>query len=250
MEKYTRGLDSKHMSNFIKSRWFEFYKDNCKSFVEKLGLRDENVRFRDHEPAELAFYSKATTDIEYYFPTLGWGELMGIACRADYDLNRHQESSGEDLTYFDPDTNTKYIPHVVEPSFGLDRLMLALLCDSYDVETLENGEERTVMHLAKELAPYTIAVLPLSNKLNDEAKKIFDELRYKYDAIFDTTGNIGKRYRREDAIGTPFCITFDFNSLEDHMVTIRERDSMKQERVEISKIEEYIDSQIRLNQVR
>ena len=250
----TREFEQMEIEFFFKpgedEKWFEFYKDNCKSFVEKLGLRDENVRFRDHEPAELAFYSKATTDIEYYFPTLGWGELMGIACRSDYDLNRHQESSGEDLTYFDPDTNTKYIPHVVEPSFGLDRLMLALLCDSYDVETLENGEERTVMHLAKELAPYTIAVLPLSNKLNDEAKKIFDELRYKYDAIFDTTGNIGKRYRREDAIGTPFCITFDFNSLEDHMVTIRERDSMKQERVEISKIEEYIDSQIRLNQVR
>ncbi|MFA6861567.1 MAG: glycine--tRNA ligase [Bacilli bacterium] len=250
----TREFEQMEIEFFFKpgedEKWFQFYKDNCKAFVEKMGLKDEKVRFRDHEPAELAFYSKATTDIEYLFPTLGWGELMGIACRGDYDLTKHQESSGQDLTYLDPDTNTRYLPHVIEPSFGLDRLMLALFCDSYEVQSLDDGKDsRIVMHLDPELAPYTIAVMPLSNKLSDDAKKVFDGLRENYDAIFDTTGSIGKRYRREDAIGTPLCITYDFDSLKDQMVTVRERDSMKQERVKISDLNTYIQNFLGRNKV-
>ncbi len=252
----TREFEQMEIEFFFKpgedDQWFAFYKDNCKSFVEKLGLRAEKVRFRDHEPQELAFYSKATTDIEYLFPTLGWGELMGIACRGDYDLNRHAECSGQDLTYLDPDTNTRYLPHVVEPSFGLDRLMLALLCDAYDVQDLTKdgkADSRVVMHLAPELAPYTIAVMPLSNKLTNQAKAVFDKLHPEYDAIFDTTGSVGKRYRREDAIGTPLCITYDFQSEEDHMVTIRERDSMNQERVAISELSAYIHNFLNKNEV-
>lgn len=240
----TREFEQMEIEFFFKpgedQKWFEFYKENCKSFVEKLGLRDENVRFRDHEPAELAFYSQATTDIEYNFPTMGWGELMGIACRGDYDLTRHMQSSKADLTYLDPEDNSRYVPHVVEPSFGLDRLMLALLCDSYDVEQIGEKDSRIVMHLAYELAPYTIAIMPLSNKLTDKAKDVFNILKEDFDCIFDTTGSIGKRYRREDAIGTPFCVTYDFDSENDHMVTIRERDSMKQERILISDIKDYI----------
>ena len=241
----TREFEQMEIEFFFKpgedEKWFEFYKENCKAFVEKLGLKDEKVRFRDHEPEELAFYSKATTDIEYDFPTLGWGELMGIACRGDYDLGRHRKASTQDLTYLDPETNTRYIPHVVEPSFGLDRLRLALLRDSYELEELDGGKDsRIVRHLARNLAPYTVAVMPLSNKLVAPAKELFDSLRYDFDAIFDTTGSIGKRYRREDAIGTPLCITFDFDSANDHCVTVRERDSRKQERVSIDSLKDYI----------
>lgn len=251
----TREFEQMEIEFFFKpgedDKWFEFYKDNCKSFVEKLGLKDENVRFRDHESAELAFYSKATTDIEYNFPSLGWGELMGIACRGDYDLSRHMEYSSQDLTYLDPESNQRYVPHVVEPSFGLDRLMLALCCDAYDVESLKDGEDsRIVMHFASELAPYTVAVMPLSNKLNDSAKKIYDSLRVEFDTIFDTTGSIGKRYRREDAIGTPLCICYDFQSDEDNCVTIRERDSMEQERVSIDNLSNYIHSFLNKNKVK
>ncbi len=245
----TREFEQMEIEFFFKpgedEKWFNFYKDNCKSFVEKLGLKDAKVRFRDHEPAELAFYSKATTDIEYLFPTLGWGELMGIACRGDYDLGRHQTCSGQDMTYLDPTDNTRYLPHVVEPSFGLDRLMLALCCDSYDVESLDGGKDsRVVMHLAPELAPYTIAVMPLSNKLEEPAKALFDQLHESYDAIFDTTGSIGKRYRREDAIGTPFCITYDFDSVNDQAVTVRNRDTMAQERIKISDLQAYLSKAI------
>ena len=245
----TREFEQMEIEFFFKpgedEKWFEFYKDNCKTFVEKLGLKDSNVRFRDHDKKELAFYSIATTDIEYLYPTLGWGELMGIACRTDYDLNRHMVYSKQDLTYLDPETNTRFTPHVVEPSFGLDRLMLALLCDSYDIESLDDGKDsRVVLHLNYKLAPYTVAVLPLSNKLNDDAKKLYLSLTKQFDATFDVTGSIGKRYRREDAIGTPFCITFDFDSLEDHKVTIRDRDSMKQERISIDEITSYINNKI------
>lgn len=251
----TREFEQMEIEFFFKpgedDKWFNFYKDNCKAFVEKLGLKDECVRFRDHEPAELAFYSKATTDIEYLFPSLGWGELMGIACRGNYDLTRHQEASGQDMSYLDPSDNTRYIPHVVEPSFGLDRLMLALCCDAYDEEVLdeEKKDSRIVMHFTPELAPYTVAVMPLSNKLVEPAKKVFDTIHQSYDAIFDTTGSIGKRYRREDAIGTPFCVTYDFDSENDQCVTIRERDSMKQERIKIDDIETYIANFIRSRRV-
>jgi glycyl-tRNA synthetase len=247
----TREFEQMEIEFFFKpgedDKWFAFYKDNCKAFVEKLGLKDANVRFRDHEPAELAFYSKATTDIEYLFPTIGWGELMGIACRGDYDLTRHQEASGQDLTYLDPETHERYIPHVVEPSFGLDRLMLALLCDSYDVEDLSKdgkADSRIVMHLSYELAPYTVAVMPLSNKLTEKAQAVFNDLHRDFDAVFDTTGSIGKRYRREDEIGTPFCVTYDFDSENDHCVTVRERDSMKQERVPLSGLKDYLKNKV------
>ena len=241
----TREFEQREIEFFFKpgedDKWFNFYKENCKAFVEKLGLKDEKVRFRDHEPQELAFYSKATTDIEYDFPTLGWGELRGIACRGDYDLGRHRKASTQDLTYLDPETNQRYIPHVVEPSFGLDRLRLALLRDSYEVEELDGGKDsRIVRHLARSLAPYTFAVRPLSNKLIAPAKELFDSLRYDFDCLFDTTGSIGKRYRREDAIGTPLCITYDFDSVNDHAVTVRERDSRKQERVPVASLKQYI----------
>lgn len=240
----TREFEQMEIEFFIKPgedlKWFEYYKENCKSFVEALGLRDEHIRFRDHEKEELAFYSQATTDIEYLFP-FGWGELMGIACRSDYDLGRHQEFSKEDLTYFDSDTNTRYLPHVIEPSFGLDRLMLALLCDAYEVQDLEK-DQRVVLHLTPRLAPYSVAILPLSNKLNEETKaKILPVLDPRLDYVVDTTGSIGKRYRRQDAIGTPLCITYDFDSQNDDSVTIRDRDTMEQVRVKISEINNYIN---------
>lgn len=245
----TREFEQMEIEFFFKPdedlKWFEYWKGECLSFVNKIGLKKENLRFRDHEPNELAFYSKATTDIEYLFPTLGWGELMGIASRTNYDLTRHQESSTQDLTYLDPETNTRYIPHVVEPSFGCDRLLLALLCDAYDEETLEGGDVRTVLHLNKELAPYQVAILPLSNKLNEEAKnQLWGMVCQDFDAVFDTTGSIGKRYRREDAIGTPYCVTFDFDSVNDHMVTVRDRDTMQQERIKIEDLKAYLEKKI------
>ncbi len=219
--------------------WFNYWKDYSIKFVESLGIKDENLRFRDHEPEELAFYSKATTDIEYKFP-FGWGEIWGIADRTDYDLKRHQEYSGESLEYLDPETNEKYIPYCIEPSLGLDRLFLMIVVDSYDEETLENGEIRKIMHLKAFLAPYKASILPLSKQLNDEAKKIFDDLIPYIRVNFDTTGSIGKRYRRNDEIGTPYCVTIDFDSLNDHCVTVRERDSMKQERIPISELRNYL----------
>ena len=239
----TREFEQMEIEFFIKpgedDQWFAWWKDNCKAFVERMGLTDAHVRYRDHEPAELAFYSKVTTDIEYLFPW-GWGELMGIACRSDYDLKRHSEFSGEDLSYLDPETHERYIPHVIEPSFGLGRLLLALWCDSYDVEQLEK-DTRVVMHLAPRLAPYTFAVLPLSNKLNAQAKsEVFDRFHTGYDCVFDTTGSVGKRYRRQDEIGTPVCFTYDFQSAEDHCVTARDRDTMEQVRIPIDSIPDYL----------
>jgi glycyl-tRNA synthetase len=241
----TREFEQMEIEYFFKPgedlQWFDYWKKECLSFVNRIGLKQDNLRFRDHEPNELAFYSKATTDIEYLYPTLGWGELMGIASRTDYDLTRHQTASTQDLTYLDPETNTRYIPHVVEPSFGCDRLLLALMCDAYDEEALPNNDSRIVLHLNKKIAPYGLALLPLSNKLNEEAKKeIWPLIAEDYDAVFDTTGSIGKRYRRQDAIGTPFCITFDFDTLNDHCVTVRERDSMQQERVKIEELRGYL----------
>ena len=219
--------------------WFKYWKDYSIKFVESLGIKDENLRFRDHEPEELAFYSKATTDIEYKFP-FGWGEIWGIADRTDYDLKRHQEFSGESLEYLDPETNEKYIPYCIEPSLGLDRLFLMVVTDSYDEETLENGEIRKIMHLKPFLAPYKAAILPLSKQLTEKAKEIHDELIPYLNVNFDTTGSIGKRYRRNDEIGTPYCITIDFDTLNDNCVTVRERDSMKQERIKISDLRSYL----------
>lgn len=225
-------------------RWFDYWKDECRKFIDRLGIDDEKLRFRDHEPNELAFYSKGTTDIEYLFPTLGWGELMGIASRTDYDLTRHQEASGQDLTYLDPESGERYIPHVVEPSFGCDRLLLALLCDAYDEEKLET-DTRIVMHLKPELAPYMIAVLPLSKQLGDEARTaVLEPLVRSFDCVYDITGSIGKRYRRQDAIGTPFCVTYDFDSVNDGQVTVRDRDTMVQERVAIAELKNYIEHKL------
>ena len=223
-------------------KWFEYYKNYCMNFVKSLGIKEENLRYRDHEKEELAFYSKATTDIEYAFPW-GWGELMGIASRTNYDLSRHQEASQQDLTYLDPETNERYLPHVVEPSFGVDRLILVMLTDAYDEEQLDK-DTRIVMHLAPRIAPYSLAVLPLSKQLNDEAYKVYLDLLKKYDATYDLTGSIGKRYRRQDAIGTPLCITFDFDSLEDKMVTVRDRDTMEQTRISISELHEYLEKKL------
>lgn len=223
-------------------KWFEYYKNDCMNFVKSLGIKEENLRYRDHEKEELAFYSKATTDIEYAFPW-GWGELMGIASRTNYDLSRHQEASQQDLTYLDSETNERYLPHVVEPSFGVDRLILVMLTDAYDEEQLDK-DTRIVMHLAPRIAPYSLAVLPLSKQLNDEAYKVYLDLLKKYDATYDLTGSIGKRYRRQDAIGTPLCITFDFDSLEDKMVTVRDRDTMEQTRISISELHEYLEKKL------
>ena len=219
--------------------WFKYWKDYSISFVESLGVRAENLRFRDHEPEELAFYSKATTDIEYKFP-FGWGEIWGIADRTDYDLKRHQDFSGEALDYLDPETNEKYVPYCIEPSLGLDRLFLMIVTDAYDEEVLENGEIRKIMHLKPFLSPYKASILPLSKQLNEKAKEVFDDLIPFINVNFDTTGSIGKRYRRNDEIGTPYCVTIDFDTLNDGCVTVRERDSMKQERIKIEDLRNYL----------
>lgn len=219
--------------------WFKYWKDFSINFVKSLGINEKNLRFRDHEPEELAFYSKATTDIEYKFP-FGRGEVWGIADRTDYDLKRHMEFSGESLEYLDPDTHEKYIPYCIEPSLGLERLFLMVVCNSYDEETLENGEIRKIMHLPAFLAPYKAAILPLSKQLNEDAKKIFNDLIPYINVSYDETGSIGKRYRRNDEIGTPYCVTFDFDSLNDQCVTVRERDSMQQVRMKISDLKDYL----------
>jgi glycyl-tRNA synthetase len=218
--------------------WFSYWRNFCVEWLKSLGLKEEELRLRDHEKEELAFYSNATTDIEYLFP-FGWGELWGIADRTDYDLSRHQEASKEDLTYFDDEKKEKYLPYVIEPSLGADRVALAFLCAAYDEEELEGGDMRTVLHLHPALAPVKIGVLPLSKKLNDGALKIYEQLSKTYYCEFDDRGNIGKRYRRQDEIGTPFCVTYDFDSEEDHAVTVRDRDTMEQERVAISDLEAY-----------
>ncbi|MBR6226074.1 MAG: glycine--tRNA ligase [Bacilli bacterium] len=240
-----REFDQMEMEFFCKPgtdlEWFAYWKDYCLKFVESLGPKAENLRFRDHEPAELAFYSKATTDVEYDFPDLGWGEILGVADRTDYDLKRHQEYSKEDMTYFDPETNEKYIPYVIEPSMGLDRLMLMVMMDSYDEETLEGGDIRTVMHILPALAPYKVAVLPLSKKLEDKAKEVLSVLNKHFQVTYDVTGSIGKRYRRQDEIGTPYCVTVDFDTLEDNTVTIRDRDTMQQIRMPIDELVKHFE---------
>ena len=224
--------------------WFKYWKEYCISFLKKLGLSDENLRFRDHSKEELSFYSKATTDIEFLFP-MGWGELWGIADRTDYDLNCHIKESKEDLSYFDPDTNNRYIPYVIEPSVGVDRLVLAIICDAYNPNSTENGVERELLKINYKLAPYKVAVLPLIKKKHSEkANELYDDLSKNFSTTYDETGNIGKRYRRNDAIGTPFCITIDDDTLEKNTVTVRERDSMKQDIVKIEDLKKYIEEKI------
>ena len=225
--------------------WFGYWRSFCRDWLLSLGLKEENLRLRDHEPEELSFYSKATTDFEFLFP-FGWGELWGIADRTDYDLTRHQETSGKDLTYFDQEENRRYIPYVIEPSLGVERSFLAFLTDAYDEEVVdaEKNDVRTVLHLHPALAPYKCAVLPLSKKLSEGAEKIRDMLRPCFMTDYDDAGSIGKRYRRQDEIGTPFCITYDFDSETDGCVTVRDRDSMKQERIPVSALYGYIAERI------
>ncbi len=218
--------------------WFAYWKKYCIDFLKSLGMKEEEMRVRDHEKEELSFYSKATTDIEFLFP-FGWGELWGIADRTDYDLTQHQNVSRQDMSYFDDEKREKYIPYVIEPSLGVERLFLAVLCGAYDEEEIGEGDIRTVLHFHPALAPVKIGVLPLSKKLNEGAEKIFAQLSRKYNCEFDDRGNIGKRYRRQDEIGTPFCVTYDFESETDGCVTVRFRDSMEQERVAIDSLDAY-----------
>ena len=232
--------------------WFAYWKDYCKNWLLSLGIKEENLRLRDHDPAELAFYSRATTDIEYAFPFTDWGELWGIADRTDYDLGRHQEASGKSLEYFDPETNEHYIPYVIEPSLGADRVALAFLCEAYDEEVVDEAksDKRVVLRLHPALAPYKAAVLPLSKKLAGQARPIWQELAKHFMVDYDETGSIGKRYRRQDEIGTPLCVTVDFDTFGDGekagdgCVTIRDRDTMEQVRLPISEVRGYIEKKI------
>lgn len=223
--------------------WFYYWKDFCKNWLLGLGLKEENIRLRDHEKEELSFYSKATTDIEFLFP-FGWGELWGIADRTNYDLKQHQDHSGKSLEYFDQEANERYLPYVVEPSLGADRVTLAFLCDAYDEEQVGENDTRVVMRLHPALAPYKAAVLPLSKKLGEKAQEVYTQLTKHFMAEYDESGSIGKRYRRQDEIGTPFCITYDFDSETDGCVTVRDRDTMSQERVAIADLVDYISKKI------
>ncbi len=224
--------------------WFDYWRSFCRDWLINLGMDEASLRLRDHDKDELCFYSKATTDFEFLFP-FGWGELWGVADRTDYDLSQHAEHSGEPMEYFDPETNEKYVPYVIEPSLGADRVTLAFLCNAYDEEVDEKGDKRVVLRLHPALAPFKAAVLPLSKKLSDKAMEIKNDLAKEFMVDFDDAGSIGKRYRREDEIGTPFCITYDFESEEDGCVTVRERDSMEQVRIPISELKSYIAEKIK-----
>jgi len=243
----TREFEQMELEFFCKPgtdlEWFAYWKDYCHKFLLNLGMREENLRLRDHDPDELCFYSKATTDFEFLFP-FGWGELWGVADRTDYDLGQHEKFSGKDMTYFDPETNERYIPYVIEPSLGADRVALAFLVDAYDEEMLGENDMRVVLHLHPALAPYKAAILPLSKKLSDKALEVYDSLAKHFAVDFDETGSIGKRYRREDEIGTPFCITYDFESENDGCVTVRDRDTMEQVRIPISDVKAYIEERL------
>ena len=223
--------------------WFDYWRSFCRDWLINLGMKEEDLRLRDHDKDELCFYSKATTDFEFLFP-FGWGELWGVADRTDYDLTQHAEHSGEPMEYFDPETNEKYIPYVIEPSLGADRVTLAFLCNAYDEEEDEKGDKRVVLRLHPALAPFKAAVLPLSKKLSDKAMEIKNELSKYFMIDFDEAGSIGKRYRREDEIGTPLCITYDFDSETDGCVTVRDRDTMEQVRIPISNLKNYIEKTV------
>ena len=245
----TREFEQMELEFFCKPgtelEWFAYWKDYCHKWLLSLGIREENLRLRDHEQEELSHYSNATTDFEFLFP-FGWGELWGVASRTDFDLTQHQNTSGKGLEYFDQTTNEKYLPYVIEPSLGADRVTLAFLCDAYDEEVVdsEKGDTRVVLRFHPALAPIKAAVLPLSKKLNDKAEEVYAMLSKNFMVEFDDAGSIGKRYRRQDEIGTPFCITYDFDSVEDGCVTIRDRDTMAQERIAIDKLCEYIREKI------
>ena len=225
--------------------WHKYFKEKCLKFLESLGLKEENLRYRDHSKEELSFYSKATTDIEYKYP-MGWGELWGIADRTDYDLGVHEKHSKTELRYLDPETNEKYIPYVVEPSVGVDRLFLAVICDAYDEEELAEGDTREVLHIAPSLAAYKVTVLPLVKKYHSEkALEVFNELSKEFMTAYDETGSIGKRYRRSDAVGTPWCITIDDETVNNGTVTIRDRDTMEQITLKESEVIDYIKERIK-----
>ena len=219
--------------------WFDYWKNYCKQFLIDLGIKETNLRLRDHKPEELCFYSKATTDFEYLFP-FGWGELWGIADRTDYDLMCHQKMCGKSMEYTDPVTQEKYVPYVIEPSLGVERMLLAFLCNAYEEEKLEGDDTRIVLKLHPALAPFKVAILPLQKKLGDKATELYTELAKEFDVDYDESGSIGKRYRRQDEIGTPLCVTVDFDTLEDNTVTIRNRDTMEQIRLPISELGNYI----------
>ena len=243
----TREFEQMELEFFCKPdtdlEWFAYWKEFCQNWLLSLGIPKEMLRARDHEKEELSFYSKATTDLEFLFP-FGWGELWGIADRTNYDLSRHQEISGQDMSYFDDETKEHYLPYVVEPSLGADRVTLAFLCAAYDVEELEGGDERTVLRFHPALAPVKIGILPLSRKLSVGAERIHEELSKYWYSEFDDRGNIGKRYRRQDEIGTPYCVTYDFESENDHCVTVRERDSMAQERIPMENLKAYFEEKL------
>lgn len=224
--------------------WFKYFKEFCMKWLIDLGINREDVKFRDHSKEELSHYSVATSDIEYLFP-FGWGELWGIADRTDFDLKNHQEHSGKSLEYFDPETNEKYLPYVIEPSLGTDRVLLAFLCNAYNEEPINDKESRIVLKLHPALSPYKVCVLPLSKKLSQSAEKLYDKLSSTFVCDYDDTGSIGKRYRRQDEIGTPFCITYDFESENDNCVTVRNRDTMEQERMPIKNLVDYISEEIK-----
>ena len=243
----TREFEQMELEFFCKPgtdlEWFEFWRGYCRDWLLNLGMDEKSLRLRDHDKDELCFYSKATTDFEFLFP-FGWGELWGVADRTDYDLTQHANHSGESMEYFDPETNEKYIPYVIEPSLGADRVLLAFFCNAYDEETDEKGDTRTVLRLHPALAPFKAAVLPLSKKLSDKAMEVYTNLSKYFNIDFDDAGSIGKRYRREDEIGTPICITYDFDSLEDNCVTVRDRDTMDQKRIPIAELKSYIEASI------
>ena len=245
----TREFEQMELEFFIKPgtnmEWFQYWRAYCYNWLLSLGMHEENLRLRDHSPEELSHYSTATTDIEFMFP-FGWGELWGIADRGAFDLTQHSEHCGKPIEYFDPETNEKYIPHVVEPSLGADRVALAFLCEAYDEEVVdaEKNDTRVVLRLHPALAPYKACVLPLSKKLSDEATEVFQSLQKHFMVDFDEAGSIGKRYRRQDEIGTPLCITYDFESKEDGCVTVRDRDTMRQERIKIEDLVAYINKKI------
>ena len=247
----TREFEQMELEFFCKPgtelEWFDYWRGYCANFLKSLGIKEENIRLRDHDPEELSHYSNATTDIEYLFP-FGWGELWGIASRTDFDLMAHQNHSGQDMSYLDPETNEKFVPYCIEPSVGVERMLLAFLTDAYDEEVLTDakGKEdiRKVLRLHPALAPFKAAVLPLSKKLSDTAEPIFEELQKHFNVDYDAAGSIGKRYRREDEIGTPFCICVDFDTVEDNCVTIRDRDTMEQVRVPVSDVRKYIEERL------
>ena len=244
----TREFEQMELEFFCKPgtdlEWFNYWRQYCIDWLKALGIKEDEMRARDHSPEELCFYSKGTTDIEFLFP-FGWGELWGIADRTDYDLSRHMEHSKQDLSYQDLETNEKYIPYVIEPSLGCDRVALAFLCNAYEEQDLGEGDSRVVLHLHPALAPYKVAVLPLSKKLSEKAQEVYENLSKKFMCDYDEAGSIGKRYRREDEIGTPYCVTIDFDTLEDNKVTIRDRDTMEQITLELDKVIPYIEEKIK-----